>query len=271
MAGRIYVGIGGWTFAPWRGTFYPDGLPRSRELAYAASRLTSIEINGTFYRTQTPESFRKWAKETPDGFRFAVKGHRYVTQRPVLAEAGESMAHFLGSGVSELGDKLGPLLWQFGPHKKFEAVDLRGFLELLPRRLGQRRLRHVLEARHPSFVTPGFIGLAREFDVAVVFTDHASYPSMSDVTADFVYLRLQKGLDSIPTAYPPEQLDAWARRARLWAEGKQPDDLPRADAGHKASIKPRDVFIYFIHEGKVRAPAAATALIERVTGEGSGD
>jgi uncharacterized protein YecE (DUF72 family) len=267
--GRIRVGIGGWTFAPWRGTFYPAGLPQSQELAYAASRLTSIEINGTFYRTQTSASFRKWAKETPDGFRFAVKGHRHVTQRPVLAEAGESVAHFLGSGLIELGDKLGPLLWQLGPHMKFDAADFRAFLQLLPPKLGKRRLRHAVEVRHPGFSTPGFIELIREFGVAAVYTDHASYPSMADVTSDFVYLRLQKGRDSISTAYPPKQLDEWAGRARLWAGGEEPGDLPRTDSGRKISREPRDVFIYFIHEGKVRAPAAATALIERLSGEDS--
>jgi len=266
--GPIRVGIGGWTFAPWRGTFYPAQLPKAQELAYAASRLTSIEINGTFYRTQTAATFRKWAKEVPDEFQFAVKAHRYVTHRNVLADAGESIQHFVKSGIGELGVKLGPLLWQFPPQKKFEAVDFRAFLERLPDKLGAHRLRHAVDVRHPSFVTPTFIDLLREFGVAVVFTDHEGYPSIADVTADFVYVRLQKGLDSVPTAYPESELDAWAARAGKWARGEEPGDLSCVD-GSKPERKARDVFVYFIHEGKVRAPAAAMALIERLRARAS--
>jgi uncharacterized protein YecE (DUF72 family) len=261
--GRIYLGIGGWTFEPWRGVFYPEDLPRARELEYAAQHLTSIEINGTFYRTQTPATFRKWASEVPDGFVFSVKAPRYATHRRELAEAGDSIQHFLKSGVTELGDRLGPLLWQFPPTKKFEEADFSAFLALLPATLDGHTLRHVIEVRHKSFVAPAFVSLLRKAGVAVVFSEHETYPAIADITADFVYLRLQKGEDSIPTAYPPDALDAWAERLRTFATGGVPADLPRVEAT-QAAAKPRDVFAYVIHEGKIRAPAAAMALIERV-------
>jgi uncharacterized protein YecE (DUF72 family) len=259
---RIRIGIGGWTFAPWRGTFYPEGLTHAKELAYASERLTSIEVNGTFYRSQTPATFRKWASEVPPGFVFAIKGSRFVTNRRVLKEAGESIERFLNTGVTELGSKLGPLLWQFAPFKKFDEADFSGFLELLPGTFDGHRLRHVIEVRHDSFKTPAFIALLRKFGMAAVYTDHATYPNIADVTADFVYARLQQGEDDVPTAYPPKQIGEWAARLRLWAQGKEPSDLPRIDA--KAKTAPRDVFAYVIHEGKIRAPAAAMALIERL-------
>ena len=261
--GRIHVGIGGWTFAPWRGVFYPDGLPQAKELGYAASHLTSIEINGTFYRTQTPTTFRKWASEVPDGFVFSVKAPRFATHRRELGGAGDSIAHFLKSGVTELGDRLGPLLWQFPPTKKFEETDFGAFLALLPREFEGRALRHVVEVRHASFLAPAFIALLRKAEVAIVFSEHDTYPAIADATADFVYLRLQKGEDTIETAYPPQALDAWAQRLRAWAQGAEPADLPRVDTT-PARAAPRDVFAYVIHEGKVRAPAAAMALIERL-------
>lgn len=261
---HIYNGIGGWTFAPWRGAFYPKGLPHSKELAYASEHLTSIEVNGTFYRTQSPATFRKWASEVPDGFVFSIKGSRFVTNRRVLKEAGESIERFLNSGVTELGSKLGPLLWQFAPFKKFDETDFGGFLELLPHTFNGHHLRHVVEVRHDSFKTPEFIALLRQFKIPVVFTDHDNYPNIADITGDFVYARLQQGEDTIPTAYPPKELDAWAKRLRTWADGKEPADLPRVDAKHKTKVAPRDVFAYVIHEGKVRAPAAAMALIERL-------
>jgi len=264
-SGHIYVGVGGWNFAPWRGVFYPQQLPQAQELAYAGSHLTSIEINSTFYGSQKPESFRKWASSVPDGFVFSVKGSRFTTNRRVLAEAGDSVNRFLSSGVLELKDRLGPILWQFAPTKKFDAADFGKFLELLPAKADGRRIRHVVEVRHPSFRTPDFIALLRTFSVPVVFTDHVTYPSMADATGDFVYARLQKGQDSLPTAYPAKELDAWARRLHLWAQGKTPSDLPRVDAAAKLSRSaPRDVFVYFIHEGKIRAPAAAMATIERL-------
>jgi uncharacterized protein YecE (DUF72 family) len=261
---HIRIGIGGWTFEPWRGLFYPKGLPHAKELSYAAERLTSIEVNGTFYRTQTPATYRKWASEVPDDFVFAIKGVRFVTNRRVLAEAGESIQRFLGSGVIELGGKLGPLLWQFAPFKKFDPADFAAFLELLPEKFDGHRLRHVVEVRHDSFKSPEFIALLRKYNVAVVYTDHDTYPNIADVTADFVYLRLQQGEDTIETAYPQKEINAWAKRLDGWSQGKPPADLPVVDAKAKPKAAPRDVFAYVIHEGKVRAPAAAMALIERL-------
>jgi len=211
-SGKICIGIGGRNFEPWRGLFYPKGLAQSKELAYAASHLTSIEINATFYGSQKPESFRKWAAAVPHGFVFSVKGPRFATNRRVLAEAGDSIKRFLNSGVLELGDGLGPLLWQFAPTKKFDAADFGKFLELLPTKAEGRRLRHAVEVRHASFLTPDFVALARSFGTPIVFTDHATYPSLADATGDFIYARLQKGKDTIPTAYPPRELDAWAKR-----------------------------------------------------------
>jgi len=262
-AGGIYVGVGGWTYEPWRGVFYPKGLPHARELSYAASRLTSIEVNGTFYSTQSPKTFRKWASEVPDGFVFALKGPRYAVNRRVLKEAGDSIKRFLDSGVTELGAHLGPLLWQFAPHKKFDAADFGGFLELLPRSFDGRKLRHAIEVRNDSFKTPAFIALARTFGVAIVYAEHETYTEIADVTADFVYARLQKGDEKLKVGYAPKALDAWAARAKTWAIGGVPKDLA---AVGKAAVKkePRDTFVYFIHEAKLRAPAAAMALIERI-------
>jgi len=262
--GQIRAGIGGWTFEPWRGVFYPKGLPQAKELAYASEHLTTIEINSTYYGSQKPESFRKWARETPDGFVFSVKGSRFTTNRRVLAEAGDSIKYFFNSGVLELGPRLGPLLWQFAPTKKFDEADFGKFLELLPTTLDGHNLRHVVEVRHDSFRTPAFVALLRKFNVAVVFAEHHDYPAIADITGDVLYARLQKGEDTIKTAYPEKALDAWADRARTWAAGGVPDDLPLVDPTHKPKAKAREVFVYFIHEGKVRAPAAAMALIERL-------
>jgi uncharacterized protein YecE (DUF72 family) len=262
-SGEIRVGIGGWTFEPWRGTFYPKGLPHAKELAYASEHLTTIEINGTFYRTQTPATFRKWASEVPDGFVFAVKAIQYATNRRVLKEAGDSIKRFLDSGVTELGTHLGPLLWQFAPAKKFDEADFGGFLELLPGDFNGRKLRHVVEVRHDSFKAPEFIALLRRFSTAIVFTDHARYPNVADVTADFVYARLQQGKDDVPTAYAPKAIAEWSGRLQEWAKGDAPGDLPRL-APPPRKGKPRDVFAYVIHEGKLRAPAGAMALIERL-------
>jgi uncharacterized protein YecE (DUF72 family) len=262
-AGKIYVGIGGWTFEPWRGVFYPEGLAKTKELAYASSRLTAIEINATYYGSQKPASFRKWASEVPDGFKFSVKGPRFTTNRRVLAEAGDSIKYFFNTGVLELGDRLGPVLWQFAPTKKFDEADFGAFLELLPQTLDGRALRHVVEVRHDSFRSPAFVALLRKFGVPVVFAEHHDYPAIADVVGDFVYARLQKGEDTIETAYPAPALDAWAQRLRVWAAGGEPDDLDRV-APDSPPRQPRDVFAYFIHEGKVRAPAAAVATIERL-------
>ena len=261
--GDIRLGVGGWTFAPWRGVFYPDDLTQKNELAYASRHLTAIEINATYYGAQKPETWRKWAAETPDGFVFSVKGSRFCTNRRVLAEAGESITRFFDQGLLELGPKLGPVLWQFANTKKFDEADFGAFLELLPRTLDGRAIRHCVEVRHDSFSTPAFAALLRRFDTPVVFADHHVYPALADVTGDFVYARLQTGSDDIETAYAPKDLDAWAARLEAWAEGGRPDDLPCADAAHKPEQKPRDVFAFIIHEGKVRAPAGAMALIER--------
>jgi uncharacterized protein YecE (DUF72 family) len=262
-AGKIHIGIGGWTFAPWRGVFYPEKLAQSRELGYAASKLTSIEINGTYYGSQKPESFRKWASEVPDGFVFSVKGPRFATNRRVLAEAGDSIKRFYDSGVLELGDRLGPVLWQFAPTKKFDEADFGAFLDLLPRKLEGRTLRHVVEVRHDSFQSPAFIALLRQHEVPVVYAEHSTYPAIADLASDFVYIRLQTGKDTIKTAYPPKELDEWAARLTLWAKGGEPDDLNRVET-KPAKKQPRDVFAYVIHEGKIRAPAGAMVLIERV-------
>lgn len=261
--GRIYTGIGGWTFEPWRGVFYPDGLPHAQELPYASRHLTSIEINGTFYRSQTPATFHKWASEVPNGFVFSVKGVRYVTNRRVLAEAGDSIKKFIDSGVLELGDRLGPLLWQMNPHKKFDEADFGKFLELLPHKVGNQKLRHVVEVRHDSFKTPAFIALVRQFNVGIVYSEHETYTEIADITSDFVYARLQKGDDKLATGYPPKALDTWTERLKVWAKGGQPADLPRVDKADAPKV-PRDVFAYVIHEGKVRAPAAAMELISRL-------
>ena len=264
-SGSIHIGIGGWTFEPWRGVFYPKGLPHAKELAYAGSHLTSIEVNGTFYRTQTPATFRKWASEVPAGFVFSLKGPRFATNRRVLKEAADSIKRFLDSGVTELGDRLGPLLWQFAPTKKFDAADFGGFLELLPDRFDGQKLRHVIEVRHDSFRNGEFIALLRKFDMSIVYTDHVKYPNIADITGGFVYARLQRGKDTIATAYPPKEINAWAARLRSWAEGKEPDDLPRVAGSPKVKPSPREVFAYVIHEGKIRAPGGAMALIARLS------
>ncbi|MCC6780147.1 MAG: DUF72 domain-containing protein [Hyphomicrobiales bacterium] len=259
----IRVGIGGWTFAPWRGVFYPKGLPQTRELEHASRQLTSIEINGTFYSTQKPATFRKWAAETPDDFVFSVKGSRYVTHRRILAEAGESITRFLNSGLSELGDKLGPILWQMHPGKRFEPDDFAAFLALLPEKLDGRSLRHAVEVRHESFVDPAFVTLLRKYSVAAVLVESDKHPLFADVTSDFVYARLQHTSEKETTGYPPMALDAWAARAQTWARGGAPDDLVPV-AGPPSAHKSRDVFIYMISGAKVRAPAAAMALMERL-------
>jgi uncharacterized protein YecE (DUF72 family) len=262
-SGRIYCGVGGWTYEPWRGVFYPKGLPHAQELKYAGQHLTSIEINSTFYRTQPPASFRKWASEVPAGFIFSLKGPRYAVNRRMLAEAGDSIKRFLDSGITELGDKLGPVLWQFTPYKTFDEKDFGKFLELLPDNFGGHSLRHVVEPRHDSFKKPAFIALARKAGAAIVYAEHDSYAEIADVTADFIYARLQRGDEKFKAGYPPKALDQWAKRAKAWAAGGESSDLPRVDKTHAAK-KPRDVFIYFIHEAKLRAPAAAMALIERL-------
>ena len=245
--GSIRVGIGGWVFPPWRGAFYPTGLPQAQELHHASRRLTAIEINGTFYNSGRADSFRKWRDGTPDGFVFSLKGPRFVTHRKELATAGPSLELFFSRGVLELADKLGPVLWQFAPFKQFDEADFAGFLELLPHSIDNRRIRHVVEVRHASFRTQAFADLLRQHRVAVAMVDDAKFPAFDDITADFAYLRLRRCTEDEPTGYSPEALDHWAERARaLAAEGS-------------------DVFLYFINGAKVRAPAAAQALIQRLS------
>lgn len=262
----IRVGIGGWTYEPWRGTFYPADLPQKRELQFASRRVTAIEINGTYYGSQKPASFQKWAEETPDDFVFSVKGPRFTTNRRTLAEAGESVDRFFASGVLELGDKLGPVLWQFLPTKRFDAEDFDAFLALLPREIGGRTILNAVEVRHESFLDPAFVGLARRHAVTVVTADSADYPHIADQTGPFTYLRLQRASEGEPTGYAPEALDAWADRARTWEAGGLPaGEAPLAAAKTKKTRRP--VFVYMINGAKVRAPAAAMALLDRLKGD----
>lgn len=263
-AGTIRVGVGGWSYAPWRGVFYPKGLKQADELSYATSKLTSIEINATHYRLQSPKSFRIWGATAPDGFIFSVKGPRLVTQQRALAETGRFVERFVTSGLGELGDKLGPILWQFAPFKRFDEEDFGKFLELLPRDLDGLALNHVVEVRHASFNTQRFVELARDSGVGIVYVDAEGWPSIADLAGDVVYARLQRGDDTLATAYPPDELDRWAGRAKAWAKGQAPDDLPLLLPANASKTAARNVFVYFIHEGKLRAPAAAMALIERL-------
>jgi len=263
MTGKAYVGVGGWTYEPWRDNFYPKGLPQARELEYAAQHLTAIEINGTFYGTQKRASWIKWAETVPDGFVFSVKASRFCTNRRVLAEGAESIAKFVGQGIAELGDKLGPILWQFAGTKKLDLEDFGAFLKLLPDAVEGVKLRHALEVRHASFACPEFVELARNHDCAIVFADHATYPMIADLTAPFVYARLQQTRADEPTGYGGAELDTWAGIARAWTEGKAPEGLPYA-AGSSPTASSREAFVFFIAGAKERNPAAAQKLIEKL-------
>lgn len=262
--GKIRIGIGGWTYEPWRGVFFPDKWPIKRELEYAAARLTAIEVNGTYYSSQKPATFASWAKAVPDGFVFALKASRYCTNRKVLAEAGESIARFTGQGIVELGDRLGPILWQFMATKQFDPDDFGAFLKLLPQHQDGVALRHAVQVRHASFQVPEFVALARAAGVAIVYADSADYPAIADVSGDFVYARLEAAVEEEPTGYAPAALDRWADVARGWARGEAPDPLVRF--AEPAPEVPRDTFVFFINGAKVRAPAGAMALIERIDG-----
>lgn len=263
-AGTIRAGIGGWTFEPWEGVFYPDKLPKAKQLQHASQHLKTIEVNGTYYSTFKPATFAKWAADTPDDFVFALKAIRYATNRTVLAQAGESVQRFLASGVTELGHKLGPILWQFAPTKKFDAADFEGFLQTLPQQQDGVPLQHALEVRHDSFATPEFIALARKYRAAIVFAHHPTYPQIADLTGDFVYARLQNGSEDNENCYREAELDDWAARSRQWALGAQPADLIYVEPHQGAAEKPRDVFVYFITAGKPRAPFGAMALQSRL-------
>ena len=210
---RIRVGIGGWTYEPWRDNFYPPKLPAARELSHASRQVTAIEVNGTYYSTMTATSFERWFAETPDDFVFSLKANRFATNRRVLAEAGESIGRFIGSGLARLEHKLGPVLWQFADSKKFDPVDFEAFLRLLPEDVEGRPLRHVLDVRNDSFMVPEFLALARKYRMAVVFTDSPKFPSFANLTADFVYLRLMNAQADVPTGYEPEVLASCYRRS----------------------------------------------------------
>ena len=245
---HIRVGIGGWNYEPWRKTFYPREVAKKDELAYASDKLSSIEINSTFYRLQKPDTFVKWRDDTPAGFMFSVKAPRYLTQRKVLATARPFLKRFIDSGFTELGPKLGPLLWQLDPRHAFDADDMQRFLDLLPEEAHGTRLQHAINVRHASFATPRFLKLARERRVTVVLEDDDVYPCIEDLTGRFIYVRLRRSVSKEPTGYPPAAITKWAARARKWATG----------------AKGRDVFLYFINGAKERAPAAAMSLIEAV-------
>ena len=262
-APRIRIGIGGWTYEPWRGSFYPEGLAQKRELEYAAGKLSSIEVNGTYYGSQKPETFAKWHDETPDDFVFALKGPRFTTNRRVLAEAGSSVERFLTSGVLELKKKLGPINWQFAATKKFDPADFEAFLKLLPATSEGTRIRHAVEVRNESFRDPDFIALARHYKVAVVMAGDAEFPQIADPSADFIYARIMGTSEDQPDGYAPAALDAWAARARRWQAGEAPEDLKGAGAP-PLPANGRDVFLYVISGFKQRNPAAAMALRDRL-------
>lgn len=264
MGGKARVGVGGWTYEPWRDNFYPKGLAHARELEHASRRLTAIEINGTYYGTQKRESWIKWRDSVPDGFVFSVKASRYATNRKILADGAESIGKFLGQGLAELGDKLGPILWQFAPTKRFDAEDFAFFLKMLPNKQDGVALRHALEPRHDSFACPAFVNLARDHGCAIVFADHAEYPAIADLTADFVYARLQRSRADVATGYDDAGLDQWAGCIRAWIDGKVPADLPYAAPPSPGAAR-RDAFVFFIAGAKERNPAAAQALIARLS------
>ena len=243
--GKIRIGIGGWTYPPWRGLFYPDKLPQSQELDYASRQFGAIEINATFYGRQSPKSWAAWAKAAPDGFQFAVKGSRYCVSRSKLAESADSIANFFGQGFEVLGPKLGPILWQFAPFKRFDAGDIAAFIDLLPEQLNGIVLRHAIEPRHKSFDDEQFFDLCRARNIAVVLDDSDDYPAIEADTADFAYARLQRMSEDVPNGYDDAALDGFADRARKWRE--------RGDA-----------YIFMINGAKVRAPAAALALQEKL-------
>jgi len=247
FAAKIRVGIGGWVFPPWRGVFYPPGLPQVRELAHASRQVTAIEINGTFYGSQKPASFRRWYDETPEDFVFSLKGPRFVTHRSDLATAGPSIDRFFTTGVLELRDKLGPVLWQFAPRMAFDEAGFAAFLELLPQQLDGRAIRHVVEVRHRSFAAPSFTEMLRRHCVAVALVDDDNYQAFEAVTGDFVYVRLRRCREGEPAGYALDELTAWAERFRRQS----------SENGH-------DCFVYFINGAKVRAPAAAQALLQKL-------
>ncbi len=265
----IRVGIGGWTYEPWRGTFYPPKWPIKRELEYASRQVTAIEVNGTYYSGFKPATFAGWAATAPDSFVFTLKASRFCTNRKILAEAAESVGKFVSQGIVELGDKLGPILWQFMATKRFEPDDFAAFLALLPRTQDGVLLRHAVQVRHESFAVPEFVAMCRKAGVAIVFADSSDYPAIADVTGDFVYARLENAVEDEPTGYAPASITRWADAARGWAVGEQPAGLPYVCPGAPPA-KPRETFVFFINGAKVRAPAGAQALIARLAEDGVG-
>ena len=248
MNNRIHVGVGGWTYEPWRDNFYPKDLPATRELHYASRQLTAIEVNGTYYSTMKPATFAKWRDETPDGFVFSLKANRFATNRKLLATAGESIERFVASGIAELKDKLGPIVWQFMPTKRFEREDLEAFMKLLPREAGGRPLRHVLDVRHESFAADEYLELAHAHGCSTVHTDSDKFPAIPDSGSDLAYLRLMRSEADCATGYPDAELAKWAEGCRAWtSKGSQ-----------------REVFCFFINGAKERAPAAALALLAKL-------
>ena len=257
----IRTGIGGWVYPDWRkGVFYPEGLTQKRELEYASRQLGAIEINGTYHSLQKPESFRKWREATPDGFVFAVKGSSYITNRKVLAAAGESLPKFFGQGLEELGDRLGPILWQLMGTKRFDAEDIAAFFALLPRQLKGLPLRHAIEVGHESFACAEFVQIARDAKVAIVWCEQASRTPIADRTADFAYLRCKNLVAEEPTGYPPDGVARIAGMCRAWATGEAPAGLPYAGDPAASRGPGGEVFAFMINGAKERAPAAALAL-----------
>lgn len=266
----IRTGIGGWTYPDWRkGNFYPVGLVQKRELEYACRAVTAIEINGTYHSLQKRESIRKWREATPDGFMFAVKGSSFVTNRKVLATAGDSLAKFFGQGLEELGDRLGPILWQLMGTKKFDAEDISAFFELLPRELAGLPLRHAIEVGHESFACEQFVDLARGAGIAIVWCEQPSRVLIADRTADFAYLRCKNLVSSEPTGYPPQELDRIAALCRAWERGEAPNGLPYAADPADSRGPQRNVFCFMINGAKERAPAAAMALAAKLQADGT--
>lgn len=264
-SGSIRVGIGGWTYEPWRGgTFYPPKWPIKRELEYAAGQLTAIEVNGTYYSGFKPETFANWRDATPDGFVFTLKASRFCTNRKLLGEGGESVMRFVRQGIVELGDKLGPILWQFMPTKRFDADDFKAFLQLLPSDQDGIALRHAVQVRHESFATPDFVAMCRAAGVVIVYAQSADHPAIADITADFVYARLETAVADEPAGYPDRELDRWAAAATAWAAGETPDGLPYVTDAVPVPRVPRDTFLFFISGAKERNPAAARALLTRI-------
>jgi uncharacterized protein YecE (DUF72 family) len=267
VSASIRVGVGGWTYEPWRGgNFFPKGLPAARELEYASRKLTTIEVNGTYYSLQKPSTFARWRDETPDDFVFTVKAHRLTTQRRVLAEGADSVQRFLASGVTALGAKLGPIVWQLPPTQRFEAQDLEAFLCLLPLEADGIALRHALEVRHESFKCEAYLDLARRHGVTTVFTDSPDYASFADLTGPFVYVRTMRTQPGLPRGCSEQALDQIAASLRAWRDGDEPLGLARVSPAPASSGGARDVFLFFISGAKEKAPAAAMAVLERLSG-----